>query len=313
MKKLLKTGIEAGHKVKAVREAVKTYETQKQDMYDDTAEILKPSIDVQKSVKKTIDEKQDKIIKQLQENQEVLTEGLEANQRMIMFDREVPFAIEGLREDGPLIEFPETERPKRKTTILDIDNNFDKDDRIMLNNYNLLKPKDLTQVTPDRLQEERQKTVNIAKKIGGLKRRKNTTEDDIRSYNIELQTMKKYRETINDVLRSLRYVKTGQGIYTQKKRNAYKIGQNGQYGGLIIDLPKLYGQLKVIAHKNGQKVYDRQADFDTLNLLTKRYRSNRGYSQLARSVFNDLNRLSEIPIHTTSIQNLDPVLSFIIT
>ena len=48
MKKLLQSGIEAGKKTKAVREVVKTYENRKQDVYDDTAEILKPSIDVQK-------------------------------------------------------------------------------------------------------------------------------------------------------------------------------------------------------------------------------------------------------------------------
>ena len=85
MKNLLTSGIEAGNKVKAVREVVKTYNRQKQDMYDDTAEILKPSIDAQKSVKESIDEKQDKVIEQLQENQKALTEGLdkisEANMR----------------------------------------------------------------------------------------------------------------------------------------------------------------------------------------------------------------------------------------
>ena len=93
---------------------------------------------------------------------------------------------------------------------------------------------------------------------------------------------------------------TASGIYTQPKRNAYKISQGGQYGGLVIDLPKLFGHLKVVAHKNGQKVYDKQADFDTLDLLTKRFNSKKNYSELARSVFNDLNRLSEIPIHRTS-------------
>jgi len=66
MKKLLKSGIEAGNMVKEVREVVRTYNTQKQDMYDDTAEILKPSIDAQKSVKKSIDKKQDEVIKELQ-------------------------------------------------------------------------------------------------------------------------------------------------------------------------------------------------------------------------------------------------------
>ena len=80
----------------------------------------------------------------------------------------------------------------------------------------------------------------------------------------------------------------GKGIYTQKKRNAYKISQNGQYGGLVVDLPKLYGHLKVVAHKNGQKVYDKQADFDALDLLTKRFNSKKKYSELARSVLMTL-------------------------
>ena len=48
--------------------------------------------------------------------------------------------------------------------------------------------------------------------------------------------------------------KSGKGIrrYNQPKRNAYKISQKGQYGGLVIDLPKLLGHLKVVAHKNGK-------------------------------------------------------------
>ena len=77
IEKLLASEIEAGNKVKAVREVVKTYNRQKQDMFDETAEILKPSIDVQKEVKKTIDEKQDKIIKQLEDNQKKMVEAIE--------------------------------------------------------------------------------------------------------------------------------------------------------------------------------------------------------------------------------------------
>jgi len=49
-------------------------------------------------------------------------------------------------------------------------------------------------------------------------------------------------------------LKVGQGIYTQKERNAYKINPNtGVYGNVTIDMPKLYGQLKVIAHKMVKK------------------------------------------------------------
>ena len=303
MKKLLKSGIEAGNKVKAVREVIKTYKTQKQDMYDDTAEILKPSIEVQKKVRETIDEKQDEMIKELQENQKALTKGLsdisEPFKRIIMFQEELPKMLDYEKSEEP--EKQDEDTFSKGPTILDIDNNFNKNDKIILNNYKLAEPKYLTQLHPQKLMEEREQSVEIAKSIGRKKGLKNTSNEDKRSYDIELQTMKKYRETITDLLNSYKYLpKSGKGIYTQKKRNAYKISQRGQYGGLVIDLPKLYGHLKVVAHKNGQKVYDKQADFDTLDLLTKRFNSKKKYSEIARSVFNDLNRPSEIPIHRTS-------------
>ena len=77
MKRLISSEVKAGNEKKAVREVVKNYETRKQDMYDETAEILKPSIDVQKEVKKTIDEKQDELIDQMKENQEKMMEAIE--------------------------------------------------------------------------------------------------------------------------------------------------------------------------------------------------------------------------------------------
>ena len=303
MKKLLESGIEAGNKVKAVREVIKTYDTRKQDMYDNTSEILKPSIEVQKKVRKTIDEKQDKMIEQLQENQKALTKGLsdisEPFERIMMLKEELPKMLDYEKSEEP--EKQDEDILSKGPTILEIDNNFDKNDKIILNNYKLAEPKYLTQLHPQKLMEEREQSVEIAKSIGRKKGMKNTSNEDKRSYDVELKTMKKYRETINDILNSYKYLpKSGKGIYTQKKRNAYKISQRGQYGGLVIDLPKLYGHLKVVAHKNGQKVYDKQADFDTLDLLTKRFNSKKKYSELARNVFNDLNRLSEIPIHRTS-------------
>ena len=66
-------------------------------------------------------------------------------------------------------------------------------------------------------------------------------------------------------------------------------------------MPNLYGQLKPIAHKDGKKVYDKQVDFDTLDLLTKRFNSKKKkYSPLSKMVFDELNRISDIPIHRTS-------------
>ena len=47
-------------------------------------------------------------------------------------------------------------------------------------------------------------------------------------------------------------------------------------------------------------MYDKKADFDTIDLFTKRFNSNKKYSPLSKMIFNDLNTLSEIPIHRTS-------------
>ena len=286
--KLSNSKIEAGRTIRAVRNDLKEYKEAKQDAYEGLSETYKPIIDVQQSIQKRNDERQDELIDQLQRNQQALTQVIDANQKAIIFDTELPKAIEG-DERGP--------------TILDIDNAFDRDDRIILNNNQLLPPKDLTQVSLNKLQEERLKSVEIARAIG---RNKRFASPDVRaSYDMELNTIKKYRKTIDDVINSWKYrPKKGSGIYTQKKRNAYKIDQNGQYGGLIIDLPKLYGHLKVIAHKNGPeglvKVYDKQADFDTLDLLTKRFNSKKKYSDLSKKIFDELNQISGIPIHRTS-------------
>ena len=115
----------------------------------------------------------------------------------------------------------------------------------------------------------------------------------------DIKSLEKYRKRITVIPEGLKTI--GKGIYTQEKGNAYKVNpRNGVYGGLIIDLPKLYGQLRMVAHKDGKKVYDKQADFDTIDLITKRFNSSKKYSPLSKIIFNDLNALSEIPIHRTS-------------
>lgn len=48
----------------------------KQDTYDATSELSKLSIDVQKVIKKAIDQKQDKLIAEIQKNRKAITQGL---------------------------------------------------------------------------------------------------------------------------------------------------------------------------------------------------------------------------------------------
>ena len=46
------------------------------------------------------DEKQDELIEQLQRNQQALTQVIDANQKAIIFDTELPKAIEGAEEEN---------------------------------------------------------------------------------------------------------------------------------------------------------------------------------------------------------------------
>ena len=315
MKKLLSSGIEAGNKVKEVREVIKSYKTQKQDMYDDTAEILKPSIEIQKKVKETIDEKQNKLIKKLQENKETVDRKqdevirqLQENQ--IEFNNSISNMSETMSDiisqQGSVsgVKSWLSDLPS-EVTPMDIIEEEDGDEEGV---EEVEKPKSLLDPGATEIIKKYgfDPTLQNIPSENELKKLISSTTGKQNSKNAIIKNLaKKESKALSDYLKLVKARKLGitqkaSGIYTQPKRNAYKISQRGQYGGLVIDLPKLYGHLNVVAHKNGQKVYDKQADFDTLDLLTKRFNSKKKYSEIARSVFNDLNRLSEIPIHRTS-------------
>lgn len=315
MKKLLSSGIEDGNKVKEVREVIKSYKTQKQDMYDDTAEILKPSIEIQKKVKETIDEKQNKLIKKLQENKETVDKKQDEVIRQLQ-ENQIEFnnSISNMSETMSDIMSQQgsvsgvkswlSDLPS-EVTPMDIIEEEDSDEEGV---EEVEKPKSLLDPGATEIIKKYgfDPTLQNIPSENELKKLISSTTGKQNSKNAIIKNLaKKESKALSDYLKLVKARKLGitqkaSGIYTQPKRNAYKISQRGQYGGLVIDLPKLYGHLNVVAHKNGQKVYDKQADFDTLDLLTKRFNSKKKYSELARSVFNDLNRLSEIPIHRTS-------------
>ena len=92
--------------------------------------------------------------------------------------------------------------------------------------------------------------------------------------------------------------KKGQGL-KQPKRNAYKI-QDGQYGGLVIDLPRLYNEMKLNVYRGGKLLYSADADKSLVNLITKRFNPKTKYSINAVKIFNDLNTLSNMPKHRSS-------------
>ena len=92
------------------------------------------------------------------------------------------------------------------------------------------------------------------------------------------------------------------GRYKQNRRNAYKIGAGGKYGDLVIHLPGLFTDHILEAFKNGKRVIKQPIDGDTIDLLTKRFNSNKPYSNLSRKVFHELNRLGGLPNHRSSMK-----------
>ena len=82
-KKIIQNKIKPEALTKNVRNQIKTYIHEKQNVREGFKETFQPLIESQGKVKATIDNQQNAMIQQLQENQLVLTEGLDKNRLAI--------------------------------------------------------------------------------------------------------------------------------------------------------------------------------------------------------------------------------------
>ena len=69
---------------------------------------------------------------------------------------------------------------------------------------------------------------------------------------------------------------------------------------MVIDLPKLFNEMKLNVFRGGKLVYQSDADKSLINLLTKRFNPKTKYSMNAVRIFNDLNTLANMPKHRSS-------------
>ena len=304
LKQISEAKIKAGILTKEVRDTLKEYKHNKQDLQQGLSETFKPIIKAQEKTKQTIDDKQDKLIKQLQENQKAITSGLE---NIEMSAIQPPQPKQPQQATKMQIGYkPEMMRSGFKSNL---DEGFTSDEIKILKKYDLFPPSSLLEKmkkgdedfeTYYELIGEDLKDLGRQKgRLSRTKKLKQKNQDEIDMLTKDIKTLQKYRDRIIILPEGLKTL-SGEGVHSQPKRNAYKINQYGQYGGLMIDIPKLMGQLRLIASKDGQKVLDKKVDFDTIDLLTKRFNSKKKYSDIAKMVFNELNQLSEIPIHKTS-------------
>ena len=300
MKKISEAKIKAGKQVSNVRNTLKELKHGRQDIQEELSEVYKPIVKAQEDVKQKIDEKQDKMLEQLQKNQKALTSGLED----LLMLQQLP-DVQPQETDPIPIDYykPAMMEPEFKS---DIDTGFDKDEIQKLMKYGLYPPSDVLKASIDGSLDIDEYDNNLGKQLnklgakkGNLSKGKGKTKnkDKIDELTKDIKLIQKYRNRIKIIPEGKKTIGTG---HTQPKRNAYKISSGGKYGALIIDVPKLMGQLHLVAKKDSNKVLDKKVDFDTIDLLTKRFNSKKKYSNLSKMVFNELNKLSEIPIHRSS-------------
>ena len=293
--------------VTEVKNEIKDAEQGRDVVMSDVFKTLRdPLIEQQKKT----DAKQDAVIEQLRENQLALTGGLKD---LVESNRD----ILTLQQELPQIETPVEE--ESGVTQANVENRFDKDDKIILKNFKLPKPSELMGMTDGRLEVIKGESLahlkEVTNKISGKKRHMTALKkkavtipqkdhDDLESFTREKKSLSTYANAIDDMLNLRKYYmkpKQGSGIrkYNQPKRNAYKISDSC-YGNLSVDVPRLKNEMKLNVFRGGKIVYHADADKSLVDLLTKRFNPKRSYSLNAVKIFNDLNLLANLPRHPSS-------------
>ena len=92
--------------------------------------------------------------------------------------------------------------------------------------------------------------------LSRTKTQKTKNCDEINKLTDEIKLIQKKRKRIQSFTETKKTI--GQGLrYTQPKTNAYKIQQNGQYGGLMIIAKIIWSiTVRLVASKKGKKVLD---------------------------------------------------------
>ena len=161
-----------------------------------------------------------------------------------------------------------------------VDECFTMEDIKLLADIGQLSP---AQITAADKNDQIKHAEEMIKKIGGLKGQhvKNGNTKAVENADYLLNLLRVYLDTI----------KTGGGN-KRFRRIPYKIGTGGRYGNLVIHMPRLltFGDLK--ACRGGKLVLRKDADMDTIDLLTKKYNPGRNYSNTAKKLFQTLTQLS---------------------
>ena len=258
-KKLSNAKIEAGNATKRVRDTLKEYKHEQQNVQEQLTETYKPIIKAQEDIKQKIDEKQDKMLDQLQKNQLALTTGLQD----LAIVQQLPGSQTQETASLPIGYKPEMMKA-------DIDKGFTTDEIKVLTKNQLYPPSQVLNAVKNKTLDFDEYNYGIGEKLKTLGREKGRlskkegkikNKGRIDEITEDIKLIQKYRDRISMIPEGIETIGKG---YKQLKRNAYKISYGGQYGNLIIDIPKLMGQLHLVAKKDGDKVINKKRLISTL-------------------------------------------------
>ena len=310
-RKNTKKEVEVDRLARAVGRELQEYDDQRQDLRIERAEIFQPITTQVKEVKKSIDDRQDKLLEKLTDNQNALATAIIGMAPTPTASAPLP-PLEGFASPK-FTETLGTSPPKYYTG--DIDKNFTPEEIQRLTDYQLPPPTQVMKSVMDKVLDLKEYDKSLAKQLqdlgrkkGHLSKSKKTKGENavaIEGLTSDIKLLQKYRTRIKlldegQPLLSPTFTGTGVRKYRQSKRNAYKIDKEGQYGGLMINVPRLLNEMVVEAVKGGSIVYEQPADKSLVDLLTKKYRHNGNYSSKAIQIFQDLSRLANMPKHRSS-------------
>ena len=318
-RKQVEERLRADRVMREVGKELQEYDDQRQDLRIKRAEIFQPITTHVEEVKKSIDDRQDTLLEKLTENQNALATAIvnfapTPTQASATLAAHPGLALEGFTSP----KFTETllydsSTPKYKA---DIDKNFSPEEMQRLIDYQLPAPSDVMKAVMDKNLDWKEYDKSLGKQLqdlgrkkGQLSKSKKSKEENalaIEGLTSDIKLLQKYRTRIKlldegQPLLSPTFTGTGVRKYRQSKRNAYKIDKEGQYGGLMINVPRLVNEMVVEAVKGGTIIYEQPADKSLVDLLTKKYRPNtNAYSSKAIQIFQDLSRLANMPKHRSS-------------
>ena len=148
---------------------------------------------------------------------------------------------------------------------IDMDIGIDKD--IIKNHYNLKMPTELIGKTP----EELYRIVNdLQQEQTRFKEGENSSPEYKVAHRIS-EALKNYSKSLRGIAEGDRCIKQGKGL----SRHLYKMGKDGKYGHLQIDVPQLVENKRLVVIVGGSIMMDENVDSDLIDLLTKRMKKKK--------------------------------------